>query len=652
MPESKQKRDKEKDPTKTSRYDGYLHGCSTAAGAATWKELLSIVAAEENGGKHTRKMSTNRLSALLRSMEVRVTRKMLANRFALTQALHQKICENEYPEFEGTPPTPLQAEASQDNQIQPPATVVAGVGSRIGGVASTSANTPGSTAAPEDLAAWNCESDDQRLEWKERLHQVLKCTEEQSVGIMSKERLLAVLCGAGIVTPKSTPRATLVALLEVALGNGKVLPRCDVHASVAVRLTVAGHANAARLATPGASRVAGGGVASTSGNTPGSTAAPEDLAAWNCESDDQRVEWKERLHQALKCTSQRSEGFMSKERLVAVLCGAGIVATKSTPRKTLVTLLEVALGNGKVLPRCDVHASVAVRLTVAGHANAARRAPGTSAPSAAPLSFLIPEMPSVLKESDVQVVLHAANALGVPIVGVQATRDEWRCIRSRFTRTQKVRPSVLQQMWEQPVMSLKLEPAARRLQLAVRSFHLEEETIDWKECGCCTRSGVTQGVVLGTAEGVFRPGWMNTQKDLYLDSEGTMQWGAVPSTATVTYADTCRFCREKMSKKNQLPTFCEAAGFGHGMPVPQELQGLSMAEEGLISRIQPVTACKVLKYGQRALLSQAFFVDRMESVMEVASVLPRLAAEVEVLVLKRQVSCAHTCSCLMLGRQV
>ena len=526
MPESKQKRNKEKDPNKTSRYDGYLHGCSTAAGAATWKELLSIVAAEENGGKHTRKMSTNRLSALLRSMEVRVTRKMLANRFALTQALHQKICENEYPEFEGTPPTPLQAEASQDNQIQPPATVVAGVGSRIGGVASTSANTPGSTAAPEDLAAWNCESDDQRLEWKERLHQVLKCTEEQSVGIMSKERLLAVLCGAGIVTPKSTPRATLVALLEVALGNGKVLPRCDVHASVAVRLTVA------------------------------------------------------------------------------------------------------------------------------GHANAARRAPGTSAPSAAPLSFLIPEMPSVLKESDVQVVLHAANALGVPIVGVQATRDEWRCIRSRFTRTQKVRPSVLQQMWEQPVMSLKLEPAARRLQLAVRSFHLEEETIDWKECGCCTRSGVTQGVVLGTAEGVFRPGWMNTQKDLYLDSEGTMQWGAVPSTATVTYADTCRFCREKMSKKNQLPTFCEAAGFGHGMPVPQELQGLSMAEEGLISRIQPVTACKVLKYGQRALLSQAFFVDRMESVMEVASVLPRLAAEVEVLVLKRQVSCAHTCSCLMLGRQV
>jgi hypothetical protein len=46
MPESKQKRNKEKDPNKTSRYDGYLHGCSTAAGAATWKELLSIVAAE------------------------------------------------------------------------------------------------------------------------------------------------------------------------------------------------------------------------------------------------------------------------------------------------------------------------------------------------------------------------------------------------------------------------------------------------------------------------------------------------------------------------------------------------------------------------------------------------------------------------------
>ena len=57
--------------------------------------------------------------------------------------------------------------------------------------------------------------------------------------------------------------------------------------------------------------------------------------------------------------------------------------------------------------------------------------------------------------------------------------------------------------------------------------------------------------------------------------------------------------------------------------IPDDLRGLSFAEEALISQIQPVMAGKILKFGMS-------FVDRSSSVCEVAATLPRLAEDVEV----------------------
>jgi len=59
------------------------------------------------------------------------------------------------------------------------------------------------------------------------------------------------------------------------------------------------------------------------------------------------------------------------------------------------------------------------------------------------------------------------------------------------------------------------------------------------------------------------------------------------------------------------------------------------AEEPLISVIQPVMAAKILKFVIQPVSGHVAFVDRCGSVCAVATTLPRLAADVEVLALER-----------------
>ena len=67
------------------------------------------------------------------------------------------------------------------------------------------------------------------------------------------------------------------------------------------------------------------------------------------------------------------------------------------------------------------------------------------------------------------------------------------------------------------------------------------------------------------------------------------------------------------------------------MPVPEELQGLTFAEEALIAMIQPVMAAKVLKYGMRSVSGRVAFVDRGNNVLEVLTGLPRLTTNIAVI---------------------
>ena len=67
-----------------------------------------------------------------------------------------------------------------------------------------------------------------------------------------------------------------------------------------------------------------------------------------------------------------------------------------------------------------------------------------------------------------------------------------------------------------------------------------------------------------------------------------------------------------------------------------ELEGLTYAEEALIARIQPIVAAKMLKGGARSMTGMACFVDRLSAMSELATELPRLAKDVEYIVVERR----------------
>ena len=87
------------------------------------------------------------------------------------------------------------------------------------------------------------------------------------------------------------------------------------------------------------------------------------------------------------------------------------------------------------------------------------------------------------------------------------------------------------------------------------------------------------------------------------------------------------------------PLFTSGSKFSHGCDVPEELQGLSMAEQALISRVQCVMTCQHIKgtgtgSSTNVLKSHVTFVDRTDCVQKLHQTLPLLASEVQVLVLQ------------------
>ena len=78
--------------------------------------------------------------------------------------------------------------------------------------------------------------------------------------------------------------------------------------------------------------------------------------------------------------------------------------------------------------------------------------------------------------------------------------------------------------------------------------------------------------------------------------------------------------------------------------MPDVLKNLTFAEEALIARIQVAAAAKKLKFGDRSLSGHVSFFDRTANVTEVATVLPNLAANLQILEFTQQVGRAanHT----------
>ena len=175
------------------------------------------------------------------------------------------------------------------------------------------------------------------------------------------------------------------------------------------------------------------------------------------------------------------------------------------------------------------------------------------------------------------------------------------------------------------------------LDMSLRRFEIECSTLSWKCCECCGRGGATPGVFMCDGEGKFRPPWRTKVSYVYRDDAGKLCWGRPPAGAT-RLESACNACIKDL-KQNGTALFSVDSGFG-GTPIPgaEALEGLTWAEESLISRVQPVMAVKMLKYGQRAVKGQSIFIDRLDSVQEMARELPRRPEDVSLLVLERQVT--------------
>ena len=81
--------------------------------------------------------------------------------------------------------------------------------------------------------------------------------------------------------------------------------------------------------------------------------------------------------------------------------------------------------------------------------------------------------------------------------------------------------------------------------------------------------------------------------------------------------------------------FGRGAGLYHPR-VPPELDGLTFGEQSVICRIQPIVAIKMIARGKAAMTGTACYVERCDEIGELATTLPRLAADVAVVIVERR----------------
>lgn len=85
--------------------------------------------------------------------------------------------------------------------------------------------------------------------------------------------------------------------------------------------------------------------------------------------------------------------------------------------------------------------------------------------------------------------------------------------------------------------------------------------------------------------------------------------------------DVCNKCHQDVQKKSK-PTFSSLAGFDFGVPIPECLKNMTLAEEALIARIQTVIKLTKLKANRYCYTIDGpiSFIDRTNSTLEVANV--------------------------------
>ena len=180
---------------------------------------------------------------------------------------------------------------------------------------------------------------------------------------------------------------------------------------------------------------------------------------------------------------------------------------------------------------------------------------------------------------------------------------------------------------------------------AVRRFEVDDMTADAKTCEICTFSAPDRGVFSCTQTGGNFRDVHSARKFVFKVPDALSPCGfsyrfELRTAAMQNWTEqgvVCRHCFSDLEGSSKQPSFSEPAGFHHGVAVPDELKGLSFAEEALIARIQPAMAATTIKGGQRSLRGHVTFFDRTNELMELAELLPRLQSAIPVVELEREV---------------
>jgi hypothetical protein len=189
---------------------------------------------------------------------------------------------------------------------------------------------------------------------------------------------------------------------------------------------------------------------------------------------------------------------------------------------------------------------------------------------------------------------------------------------------------------------------ARRRALAVRRFEIDDMTRGVLQCPCCTDTSITAGLFMDNSGGqnkfVFKRRTSETACGFkYVYRYHTESWSTDEKVDNV-----CKSCVEQLTARqggeDHQPSFSEPAGFSHGVDVPECLKNLTYAEEALVALIQPACAVRKLKRGMSTVKGHVSFFDRSSNIKEVATTMPRLVADIEVVELRRAAGAGPTSS--------
>jgi hypothetical protein len=206
-----------------------------------------------------------------------------------------------------------------------------------------------------------------------------------------------------------------------------------------------------------------------------------------------------------------------------------------------------------------------------------------------------------------------------------------------------------------PEDPIKTEERSKlKLDYSSRQFEIEMRTTKATKCPVCLKVDLHHGIFMNKEkqQSIQRKQYYKesyemigtgiiTIKYKYLYSRNVSDEPKRDEISITTYEklkDVCKKCTVNIVEDgSKIPKLSSLSGFDFGNDVPEALENLSFGELALVSRIQTTINVGSLEGGGRKIKGSISFIDRSNSTIEVAQRLPRNPADIDWLMLQRQI---------------